>query len=151
MANDTTFFQPLVEATAPYFQIGEVSADRAYIGHKNLGVVEQVGGVPYIPFKSNVVLSVGDSVWARMYHCFMFDRENFLEHYHKRSNVETVFSMIKGKFGDSVRSKTDTGQVNEVLCKVLAHNLCVLVQSIYELGIEPTFCAEIPLAQKVAV
>ena len=52
---------------------------------------------------------------------------------------ETVFSMIKGKFGGSVRAKTPTAQVNEVLCKVLCHNICVLIQSIYELGLEPTF------------
>ena len=50
----------------------------------------------------------------------------FLTHYYKRSNVETAFSMIKGKFGDAVRSKSDIGQLNEVLCKVLCHNLCVV-------------------------
>jgi hypothetical protein len=47
--------------------------------------------------------------------------------------------MIKAKFGGSVRSKKPVAQMNEVLCKVVCHNLCVLVQSIYELGIEPTF------------
>ena len=72
----------------------------------------------------------------------MFNREDFLAHYHKRSNAETTFSMIKGKFGDRLRSKTRTAQVNEALCKVLAHNLCCLIQSIYELGIEPTFWSE---------
>ncbi len=49
--------------------------------------------------------------------------------------------MIKAKFGGFVRSKTSTAQTNEVLCKVLAHNLCVLAQSFYELGIEPRFWA----------
>ena len=34
-----------------------------------------------------------------------YDRLNFMEHYHMRSNVESAFSMVKGKFGDSVRSK----------------------------------------------
>ncbi len=48
--------------------------------------------------------------------------------YHKRSNVESTFSMMKRKFGDAVRSKSDTAMVNEVLCKVLAHNLCVLIR-----------------------
>jgi hypothetical protein len=38
--------------------------------------------------------------------------------YHMRSNIESAYSMIKGKFGDSVRSKSDTGQINEALCKV---------------------------------
>jgi hypothetical protein len=47
--------------------------------------------------------------------------------------------MVKGKFGDSVRSKSDTGQINEALCKVLCHNICCLVQAIHDLGIVPTF------------
>ena len=74
-----------------------------------------------------------------MWHYYNFNRDAFLEHYHKRSNVETAFSMIKSKFGASVRSKSPTAQVNEVLCKILCHNICVLLQSISELGIETTF------------
>jgi hypothetical protein len=50
--------------------------------------------------------------------------------------------MIKGKFGERLRAKSATGQVNEVLCKVLCHNLCCVIQSAYELGIEPTFWTE---------
>ncbi len=49
--------------------------------------------------------------------------------------------MIKAKFGDALRSKTEVAQVNEALCKVLCHNICCLIQSIFELGIEPTFWA----------
>lgn len=148
-ANDTPYFKPLVETSAAYFQVAEVSADKAYLSHTNLNAVDHVGGKAYIPFKSNTAVPTGDSVWARMYHYFMYNRESFLDHYHKRSNVETVFSMIKGKFGDAVRSKTDTAQINEALCKVLAHNICVVIQSIEELGIEPAFCADSRAAQKV--
>ncbi len=86
-----------------------------------------------------------------MFHYYSFNRETFLKHYRKRSNVETTFSMVKSKFGDVVRSKSFAAQVNEVLCKLLAHNICVLIQSIYELGIEPTLCTESAVAQKVAV
>ena len=46
--------------------------------------------------------------------------------------------MLKAKFGDALCSKSDTAQVNELLCKVLAHNICCLIQSMYELGVEPT-------------
>jgi transposase len=53
--------------------------------------------------------------------------------------VETTFSMIKRKFGDSLRSKTETAQVNETLAKVLCHNIVVLIHEMYELGIEPVF------------
>jgi transposase len=62
-----------------------------------------------------------------------------MRNYHRRSNVETTFSMIKAKFGEKLRSKTATAQANEVLCKVLCHNLCVLIQSMYEFGIEADF------------
>ena len=62
--------------------------------------------------------------------------------YHKRSNVETTFHMIKSKFGQRLRSRTLTAQINEALCKVLCHNLCVVIQSVHELGIETNFEAE---------
>ena len=47
--------------------------------------------------------------------------------------------MVKRKFGDTVRSKTDMAMVNEVLCKFLCHNLCCLIQEQCELGIDPIF------------
>ncbi len=98
-----------------------------------------------MPFESNTSESArGDFyAWAQMsvYHHLMVSRERFLEHHHQRSNVETAYSMIKGKFGDSLRSKSDVGQINEALCKVLCHNLCVLVQAMQELVIEPAFSA----------
>ena len=84
-----------------------------------------------------------------MYHFYMMNRPGFLEHYHERSNVETTFQMIKAKFGQRLRSKSLTAQINEALCKVLCHNLCVLIQSVRELGIETTFGANVVSASKV--
>ena len=69
----------------------------------------------------------------------MYKHEEFLEHYHKRSNAETTFHMIKTKFRDSLRSKSKTAQVNELLCKVLSHNICVIIQEMNELGIKGEF------------
>jgi transposase len=133
----------LVKTTAKTFDVNEVSADKAYSSRKNLHAVNAVGAVPYIPFKSYSKGKQGskpfDGLWHRMWHFYNFNRDAFMESYHKRSNAETVFSMIKMKFGGSVRAKTPVAQVNEVLCKILCHNICVLISSIYELGLEPTF------------
>jgi transposase len=104
-----------------------------------MDLVDSFGATPFIPFKSSTVVPKDNSVWAKMYHLFMFNRESFMAHYHKRSNVESAFSMIKRKFGSSVRGKSDVAQVNEVLAKVLCHNICVLILATHELGLEPIF------------
>lgn len=143
-SGDTTQLIPLLNKTAETFSINEVSADKAYSSRRNLHAIQAVGGIPYIPFKDKAK-GMGspatgyDNLWHRMWHYYNFNQEVFLQHYHKRSNIESTFSMIKAKFGASVRAKTSVAQVNEVLCKVLCHNICVLVQSIFELGLEPTF------------
>ncbi len=69
----------------------------------------------------------------------MFQQEEFLKHYHQRSNVESAFSAIKRKFGGSVRSKIPDAQANEVLCKILCYNLSCLALPMFELGITVTF------------
>ena len=149
---DVKQFPGLVAKTAEAFEINEVSADKAYSGRKSLRAVEAVGGTAYIPFRSNSN-GVGkpnkfDGLWQRMWHFYNFNRSAFLDHYHKRSNVETAFSMVKAKFGGFVRAKTPVAQVNEVLCKVLCHNIVVLIQSMYELGIDPTFGTEVAIVPK---
>ena len=78
-------------------------------------------------------------MYQKMFHYFQFKRDDFLAHYHKRSNAESVFSAVKRKFGDSLRSKSRPAMVNELLLMFLCHNLCVLIQEIHELGIEPVF------------
>ena len=76
-------------------------------------------------------------------------RDTFLEHYHKRSNVESAIMAIKTKFGDSVRSKTDRSMKNEVLCKILCHNICCLIAAMEELGVPVDFGSSpmLPMAQ----
>jgi transposase len=141
--NDSPYLKPLVEQTAKAgFKMQEISADKGYISAKNLQTVVDHGATPYIPFRSNTLPDRGEDVWSKMFFYYSFKRDEFLAHYHKRSNVETTFSMIKSKFGERLRSKTETAQMNEALCKVLCHNLCVVIQSMYELNVTPEFWSE---------
>jgi transposase len=137
-ASDIRLLPALVDATAENFQMREVSADKGYGSKKNLEAVARHGAVPYIAFKGSTTGRAG-GLWAKMFHYFQYRREEFLQHYHKRSNVESVFSMIKAKFRDHVRSKTDVAMVNEVLCKIICHNICCLIQESHDLGIDTIF------------
>jgi transposase len=140
--SDHNFFAPLVNETARRFDVKEVSADKAYSSYANLRLVENKNAVPYIDFKAGSTDKSKCEIWNKMFHYYNLRRDEFMEHYHKRSNVETVFSMIKAKWGSRLRSKLPAAQTNEALCKVLCHNLCCLIQSIYELEIQATFWLE---------
>ena len=74
-----------------------------------------------------------------MYHYFQLNREEFMEHYHKRSNTESTNAAIKRKFGETLKSKNQTAQVNELLAKIVAYNLTVVIHEMYENGISPDF------------
>lgn len=150
-AHDSKFFPSLLGETAKNFEIAEVSADKGYSSRRNLQEAALIGATPYISFKANARGGYWGGTWDRMYHYFQFRRDEFLAHYHKRSNVESTFSMMKRKFRDGLRSKTETAMVNEALCKILCHNLVVLIHETQELGIDATFWAESPVAQEAPV
>jgi transposase len=137
-ASDTKLLPDLANTTAAHFDMREVSADKGYSSVNNVNVITDHGATPYIAFKS-IHSGAAGGLWEKMFHYFAFNRQEFLQHYHKRSNVESTFSMIKAKFRDHVRSRTDVAMQNEVLCKILCHNICCVIQAMYELGIEPRF------------
>jgi hypothetical protein len=82
MAHDTNYFVPLVERTAGNFQLGDVLADKAYLSRKNFKAVEELGGTPFVPFKSNTLepTTEEEPIWATMYYYFMYNRPTFMEH-----------------------------------------------------------------------
>jgi len=140
-AADTKLLPALVTATAQNFTMSEVSADKGYSSKSNVELIARFGATPFISMKETDK-GLGGGKWAEMFHYFSFRKQEFLQHYHKRSNVESTFSMMKRKFGDSLRSKTDVAMVNETLCKILCHNLVVLIHEIFELGIDPIFWSD---------
>ncbi len=80
---------------------------------------------------------LGSTIWKKTYNYFALNQEEFMGHYHPRSNVERTFSMIKAKFSEMIKSKTKMAQTNELLCKLITYNITVLISAIYELKIEP--------------
>lgn len=137
--NDCPELPELVKATAENFDMAEVSGDKAYLSVDNLQAISDTGANAFIPFKTNSQPSGNGMLWKKLYHYFMLNNDDFMAHYHKRSNVESTVHMIKSKFGDNVRSKTWIAQVNETLCKVIAHNIVVVIHEMHSLGISPDF------------
>lgn len=137
-AADVSQFTPLVKETRRHFTIDEISADKAYGSLENFETVADCGGQAFIAFKENATGAIG-GLFEQAFHYFQFNQAEYMAKYHLRSNVESTFSAVKRKFGDSVMSRTDTGMVNETLCKFLCHNLCCLIQEQETLGIVPVF------------
>jgi transposase len=145
--HDTKMFNSLLRNTTENFDVREIYADKGYSSEKNLNFASKQGVIPFIPFIRSVK-SVSDEkmlIWRVMFKYFKDHKEEFMRHYHRRSNVETVFAMMKRKFGCFVRAKSSIGRENEVLCKALCHNICVLIQETFELGIAVDFSDIEPL------
>lgn len=135
--HDINYFEELVRQTNDYFEIEEVSADKAYSSRDNHNILDELDGKAYIPFKDNVTGKAGGSYeWKRMYQRFQNYRNDFLKEYHKRSNVESSFNVMKEKFGKNLRCKESIALETEVFAKVLCYNICTVIRMIYELDIE---------------
>lgn len=123
----------------------------AYSSRNNLQLVANEGGKAYIPFRKNATgKSRGSTLWSKMYHYFQLNRDDFMEHYHKRSNIEATNAAIKRKFGETLKSINPTAQVNELLAKIIAYNLTVVIHEMYENGYNPSSCkSSLKAAKKV--
>jgi len=133
--HDSPQFIPLLEAAARRFTITEVSADKAYLGKANLAAAAAMETTPYIPLKDNVRDDPKSPAWSKLFHLYSYRIDEFMPHYHRRSNVESTFSAMKRLFGDTLMSKTFGAQTNELLLKALAYNITCTVHSMFELGV----------------
>jgi transposase len=147
-SGDSLQFAPLLrDAVAEGFHPRGVVADKGYLSKEKYALADSMGLEALIPFKANTLSNEVNRIrgiknpasWEKAYHLFQANREEFNRKYHTRSNVESVFSALKRKFGENIRSKNRIAQVNEVLCKLIASNLTVVVHEMFENRIAPNF------------
>lgn len=131
----------ILEKARGNFNMKEVSADKAYSAYRILQIIEAIGAQPFIVFQDRVTKESKKApvIWNKMLRYFQNNKESFLAHYHKRSNVETVFAMVKMRLGEFLKSKTFEAQKNELLIKLICHNICCLVQETFENGVNIDF------------
>lgn len=129
-AGDHPMFEKLL-AEMKTWKPKEIVADSAYLSRKNANLAKELGMKPYIlPKKNTGSRFIGLSSWGSMIRLFKEHELLFRVHYHQRSNVESTFSTLKRRFFDYVRAKGRTGQVNEILCKVICLNAVLLAQAV---------------------
>jgi len=140
--SDHSQFKTLAINTSRNFTIDEFYADKGYLSKINYNIIRDLGGLAFIPFKKNSTgKGVGGDayVFKTMLKIFLNYHEYFMKKYHLRSNAESLFSMLKRKFGNNIRCKNYTSQVNEVLGIVLANNICILIKEIFLNNLDVNF------------
>jgi transposase len=129
-SSETAMVPTLLSETTAHFDVEQVAADKGYCSKNTLELIDGQGIKALVPFRRNSTATsknTSSEVWSRLFYFFSLHRDEFLAAYHTRSNIESTFSSMKRKFGDTIRSKSPIAQVNEMLLKVICHNLvCVI-------------------------
>jgi hypothetical protein len=50
--------------------------------------------------------------------------------YHQRNKVETAFSVLKRKFGESLKARKYRPQIKEIKCKVILYNIARIISGL---------------------
>ena len=112
-AHDTNFFEPLLTRTAQNFnqyggdQWGQGLSQSPQSAPRHSG---RSGALHTVQEQHGAAKIRRQVRLAEMFHFFHYKQQEFWTYYHQRSNVETVFSMIKERFGQSLFSKSRAGQ-----------------------------------------
>jgi transposase len=113
--HDIIDFKPLVKRVNEIKQILIVTADKGYDSEEiRRFVIEEIGAECQIAIKGEIGKHAG------------FYRKRFVlveVKYHKRSLVETVFSVIKRVFGEVIRAKQWFMQKKELMLRCITYNL----------------------------
>jgi transposase len=104
--------------------LGEVYGDKGYSSRDNCQIVVDKNGVPYLHFKDNATNKAkGKPAWIISIRAYKKNTKKWLETYHIRSIVESVFSSIKRRWGSFLRSQRKWMQKKELSIKVLSYNI----------------------------
>lgn len=129
--NDGRQFEYLALQTGANFKVERYSADKGYSSKRNMQIVRALDALPFIAFKENSTGKTDSPTWNAMYNFMKEHPEQFKHFYHRRSNVESTFAMVKLKFGEFLRFKNFQAQKSEVTLKFICHNITCLVEHIF--------------------
>lgn len=127
--HDSPIFQELIaKLKSNGFQIKTLLADAGYSGKNNYALCKELGILNvFIDFKSNATLSRAKSdIWREKLKLYKEQKDVWNQTYRFRVIVEGIFSAIKKKHLNYLRSKKETAMDVEVLLKALVYNLTII-------------------------
>ncbi len=110
LRNDTIDFKELLKE----LDIKQVIADKGYDSHSNRRfVINKLKAVPIIPVR-----------WHTNFYGYLTKKKKISgKNYHQRSKVETIFSVIKRRYGSVLRNRSYATQKVELISKLITYNL----------------------------
>jgi len=116
----------MVKKLAKQYKPEAFYGDRGYDSEKLFKIVfEELGAYPLILQKRLDVPKYRRKGRYRKETIDVFDYGEYLQ----RNKVETAFSILKRKFGFSIRSKDVKNQKVEAMCRLVAYNIDRLLES----------------------
>ena len=142
-SSDYEQFVPLFQRVHELFNMLTITADGAYVGRNNFEATDRWGSTLYTPFHGKHVRppESDQSAWATAYRLYYDNFDDWFPLYHRRSLVETAYSTIKRLFTETIRSEKPVAQINEMLLKVLCHNIVVIIHEMFEMDVHPFFAS----------
>jgi hypothetical protein len=122
---ETTMFpEAYFQTLQRYPNLENVLGDGIYSARWITDMVSKSNVTPYFLPKSNVTFqSKGFAGWYDMLFSLWKDPQLWLEQYHMRSISETVNSMVKCRFGATIRKRLDPRKATETKLKLVAHDI----------------------------
>ena len=127
--HDCPLFEEIIRAVLKNgFQIKTLLADSGYTGKQNYALCRELGIMNvFIDFRKNATLRRAKSdIWREKLRMFKEQKEIWNQTYRFRVLVEGIFSAMKKKHLNYLRSRKEIAQDVELLLKALVYNLTVI-------------------------
>jgi hypothetical protein len=122
-------------------RVKEWLGDSAYLAWYNVLAVEEAGATPFYDWRDGVTGKTRPETIGRLYRRFNDDQDLYWEHYGKRSLAESGMNSIKTRFGHSLRSRVPHAQYAELMLRLVAHNIAMLITAVQEMNVDPRYWA----------
>jgi len=105
-----------------------VLADKGYLSRINFQFVSNKKGALFIPFKKNSTAKPKSyPAWKVAFNLWKKFNTVYMSIYHQRSKIESIFSVIKKRFGDKTNCKNCLMKRKEIALRLIAYNIRILI------------------------